>query len=664
MKRHALLAALLGSSILQAAPVFAQSRDPAAPAPGQSQPQPLPMPPPIAAPKDVPFPGTMTVHVDATDLDRHIMTIHQTIPVPADAAEKGEMVLLFPMWVPGDHSPTGVIRQFAGLNVRDGGKTVTWTRDVVDVAAFHVPVTKGSHTLDIDFKLLTPVSDNEGRVVMTPTIVNVQWNQVSLYPAGYFTRQIHVTPSLTLPHGWTYGTALRPQGTTHAAGSGDATTFQSVTYNTLVDSPLYGGRYGKRVEIDDHDGPPVYLDLFADKPESIAATPEQIEAHRNLVRQATLTFGSHHYDHYDFLLALTDELGGIGLEHHRSSENSADPGYFTKWDHTFPERDLLAHEYTHSWNGKYRRPADLWAPNFNTPERDSLLWVYEGQTQFWGNVLAARSGLVTKQQGFDALAEAAAGYDQVAGRTWRPLQDTTNDPTIAQRSVQSWRSFQRSEDYYVEGQLVWLDADSLIRQLSHDTKSIDDFAKAFFGTNDGSYVVSPYRFEDVVAALNAVQPYDWAKFLRDRLDHTGVHAPLDGLARDGWRLVFTDKPSSFAKALDSGRHAMGERYSLGLIVGHDGTIKQSIWGSPAFDAGLTRDEKILAVNGETFSGEGLTDAITSAHAPGAGPITLVIKDGTHIRTVSIPYHGGLRYPSLERIPNTPDRLSTLYAPRH
>ena len=628
------------------------------PALAQSQPMPLPMPAAIPEPQDRAFPGTMTVSVDATDTLHHVMSIHETIPVPKEAQQKGEMILLYPMWIPGDHSPTGVIEQLASLHVQSNGRTLDWKRDTVNVAAFHIPVSASTPTLDLHFQLLTPISPGQGRVVMTPSIVNVQWDQVSLYPAGYFTRGITVQPSVRIPHGWQIGSALR------AGVYGDETHFNATTFNTLVDSPIFAGRYFRKFDLTGPDHVPVSLDVVADEPDSLDATPSQIAAHQNLVRQATTLFASHHYDHYDFLLALTDELGSIGLEHHQSSENSAAPGYFTEWDKTFPERDLLAHEYTHSWNGKYRRPADLYGPTFNSPQRGSLLWVYEGQTEFWGNVLAARSGLVTKDQGFDSLALMAATYDSQAGRSWRPVADTTNDPIIAQRAPQSWRDYQRSEDYYVEGQLVWLDADMMIRKLSHDTKSIDDFAKAFFGTNDGSIVVSPYTLDDVVLTLNKVVPYDWAKFLHERISTVQKRAPLGGLEAGGYKLVYTDQENAFEAQLLKNRHRVGLRFSLGVIINaKNGTLGTVAWDSPAYKAGLAIHDEIVAVNGDTFSPEGLIDAIKAAKTDKA-PITLLVKSGTHFRTVSIPYHDGLRYPHLERLDNTPDRLTTLYSPRN
>lgn len=624
-----------------------------------SGPQPLPLPPTIPAAQDTAFPGTVTVSVDATDLDRHILSVVEHVPVPASLAQKGgDMVLLYPSWIPGHHSPSGAISQLGGLTVRSGSQTVPWVRDTVNVSAFHLAVPAGAQQVDVAFQILSPVTERMGRVVMTPAMVNVQWHEVALYPAGYFTRDIPFRAHITLPHGWQYGTALRAEGPV----SHDSVTFGVVPFNTLVDSPLFAGRYFRRVELNKPGETPVALNLVADQPGWLAATDEQIAVHKALVEQAGLLFGTHHYDHYDFLLALTNELGRIGLEHHQSSENSGPPGYFTKWDKTFPTRDLLAHEYTHSWNGKFRRPADLWAPDFNSPQRGSMLWVYEGQTQYWGYVLAARAGLMTPQQAMDAIAMVAATYDTRAGRTWRPLEDTTNDPIIAQRAPLAWRSWQRSEDYYSEGQLVWLDADTLIREKSGGAKSLNDFARTFFGIDPGSPVTHTYTFDDVVTALNSVQPYDWKSFLHDRVDHTSAHAPLDGLTRAGYRLVYTAEPTPYLKAMEALRKNRNFDFSVGFSVNPKGVLTGVEWGSPAYKAGLTADDTLVALNGMAFDADDLADAIQQAKDNATAPLSLLVRSGDRFRTVVLTYHGGLRYPHLERIANTPDMLATILTP--
>jgi len=615
-------------------------------------PTPLPMPAAIPAPQDVPYPGVIRLSVDATDTARGIFRVHETVPV----AHAGAMVLLFPKWLPGNHSPTGPIDKLAGLTIHAGAARVAWTRDVVDVYAFHLDVPAGAKALDLDFQFLSAVDKMEGRIVMTPQMLNLQWDSVTLYPAGYFSRQIMVQASVKLPAGWKFGTALE-------SASAGVANFKPVPFNTLVDSPMFAGKYFSRVDLDPGAKAPVHMDIVADDPDDLAISPAQLQAHRNLVSQAYKAFGSHHYDHYDFLLSLSDRMSGIGLEHHRSSEDGTMPSYFTDWDKTGAARDLLSHEFTHSWNGKFRRPADLWTPNFNVPMRDSLLWVYEGQTQFWGTVLAARSGLWTKQQGLDALAGAAAGYsDGRPGRSWRPLEDTTNDPITTMRRPIPWRSWQRSEDYYTEGELIWLDADTLICQLSGGKKSLDDFAHAFFGINDGSYVTVTYTFDDIVRALNSVVPYDWAGFLHARVDAVAPTAPLDGLKRGGYRLVYTDTPSDLSKSSEKVRKNTDLGYSLGMSIDSKGAVMDVLWDGPAFNAGVTVGSEIVAVNDIAYDSDKLKDAIKDAKG-NKTPIQFLLKRGDVYRQVAIDYHGGLRYPHLERLPGTPALLDDILAAR-
>jgi predicted metalloprotease with PDZ domain len=595
--------------------------------------------------------------VDATDLAHGVFSVHETIPVAAP----GPMVLLYPQWIPGEHSPTGTIDKLAGLIVTAGGRRIEWRRDPVDVFAFHVEAPAGASSLDVQFQYLSAVSSREGRVQMTPHMINLKWNNVALYPAGYFSRDVAFAPSVRLPDGFQLATALETAST-----AGAVTSFKTTPFNTLVDSPLIAGLYFKRIDLDPGGPAPVHLDVIADTPEELDARPEQIEAHKALVRQAYRLFQSHHYDHYDFLFWLSDEMTGEGLEHHQSSEDGTFAKYFNDWDSSPAGRDLLAHEYTHSWNGKFRRPADLWTPSFNVPMRGSLLWVYEGQTQYWGYVLASRAGLLTRQEALDAIALTAAQYDNRVGRAWRAMQDTTNDPIIAERRPLSWLSWQRSEDYYSEGQLIWLDADTLIRQLSGGKRSLDDFAARFFGVYDGSFVTDPYAFDDLVAALNQVQPYDWARFLRDRLDGHGPGAPLDGLTRGGYRLVYRDTETPYQKSAETRRKSADLTYSIGLAVstreGGQGVISDVLWDGPAFKAGLTADAKILAVNGETYSAERLKQAVKDSLSS-KGAIQLVVEDKDQVRTVGVDYHGGLRYPALEKIPGAPASLDAILAPK-
>ncbi len=616
------------------------------------QPQPVPMPPATIAPVDKPYPGTIKVHVDATDLDRRILTVHETVPV----AGPGPLTLLYPQWLPGKHSPRGPVDKLAGLIVHAGAARIEWTRDPVDVYAFHLDVPAGVSTVDLDFEFVSPTAGNQGRVVVTPDMLNLEFDQTTLYPAGYFTRDIPVSATVKFPEGWQAATALRPV----AGASAGEITYGTVPFETLVDSPIFAGRYVRRVPLDTSSRP-VTLDIVADRPDLLAATDEQIAKHAHLVREATTLFGSKHFDHYDLLLALSDKQGGIGLEHHRSSENGSVPGYFTEWDKNPNAHGLLPHEFSHSWDGKFRRGADSWTPNYNVPMRNSLLWVYEGGTQYFGTILGARSGIWTRQQGLDVLAGFAATYDAVAGRVWKPLIDTTNDPITASRAPEPWRNWQRSEDYYVEGALIWLDADTLIRERSGGKRSLDDFAARFFGVDDGSWTELSYTFDDVVANLNAVEPYDWATFLHDRLTGHGPGAPLDGLARGGYRLVFTDKINDMAKAGDTVAKRVDLNYSIGLTVGDDAVITQVMWQGPAFAAGLTVGTTILAVDGDAFSGEALKRAVTAAKT--GTPLEVIVKSADRFRTVRIAWTGGLRYPHLERIGTGPARLDAILAAR-
>ena len=609
----------------------------------------------IAPPQDTPYPGTLQIHVDASDTRQGIFRVHETIPVQA-----GELTLLYPKWLPGDHSPSGPIAMLAGLKITANGQPLKWKRNKYDVYAFRVDVPQGVSEIGVDFQFLSG-RGSHAFIQMTDKMLSLEWNTVSLYPAGHYSRQIKVEPSVTFPAGWQFGTALEKQ-----SQSGDTVTFKTTTFNTLVDSPIYAGKYFKRVDLNPGAKAPVYLDVFADAPKDLEMTPEQVQVHRNLVTQAIKLFDSHHYDHYNFLFSLSDQLSGNGLEHHQSSEDGADPDYFTNWDDGAPNRDLLAHEYTHSWNGKFRRPADLWTPSFNVPMGDSLLWVYEGQTQYWGYVLTARSGMWTSEQFRDALAMVAANYDRNrVGFQWRTLEDTTNDPTAAHRAGLPYRSWQMSEEYYSGGQMMWLAVDAKIRALTHDKKSLDTFAKDFFGVDNGSFVTKTYTFDDVVNALNGVVKYDWKAFLNRYVDEP--EPPFTkGLESTGWKLVYTDKESPYEKQYDSQdespRHIYNFTYSIGLTLTRDGGINDVRWNGPAFKAGIGSGGEVVAVNGQDYKASVLKQAITAAK-DSKQPIELLIKYQGDYSTVPVDYHGGLQYPHLERIKGTPDYLSQIIAPR-
>ncbi len=637
--RHLILISLAAAL---AAPAFAQA------GPNWTRPQPLERISRIPAARDIPYPGTLTIHVDATDTARAIYRVRQTIPVPG----AGPLVLLYPEWLPGNHAPRGPIASIAGLKISANGRPIAWRRDPAYVYGFHLEVPPGVRTVDVEFQHLSPTQSAQGRVTMTPDMLNAQWEKMSLYPAGYFVRNIMITPSITLPEGWSAATSLDV-----ASRRGNRITYRTVNYETFVDSPLFAGRYYRREKL----APDVNLNIFADRPQDLEATPEQSAAHRRLVDQTLKTFGSKHYDEYEFLLALTEQLGGIGLEHLRSSENSHPREYFTDWNIGSAGRDLLAHEYAHSWNGKYRRGADLFTPDYRTPMENSMLWLYEGQTQFWGNILSARSGIMPIEDVKSELARTAAFYDILPGRSWRPLVDTTNDPIVLARRPQPYPSWQRAEDYYSEGMLIWLDVDSIIRERTGGQRSIDDFARAFFGVNPNDEGILPYTFDDVVRTLNGVAPYEWAAYLRSRTEQTGA-APLDWIKRAGYRLVYRETPSPYFKSREKDREILDLTYTIGVTIGKEGNISGVAWDSPLFNQGVTGGSQIVAVNGRKFTNDDLKGAITAAKG-GKEPIRLLIKKGDLYQTVNLDYHGGLRYPALEKIGTGASSLDALLAPR-
>lgn len=614
-----------------------------------SRPQPVVQPLTIPLPADKPYPGTMLLKVDASDVARGIFHVRQTIPV----AKAGKLTLLYPEWLPGKHAPRGAIAEVAGFRPTAGGKPLAWERQPTDVFAFDIDVPAGVKSIDVAFDFLSPTRTSEGRVVVTPAMMNLQWEQVSFYPAGYFTRQIPVQLEVTLPEGWLGAAALDGLQV-----SRNRYSYGVTSYENLVDSPMFAGKYFRQWAL----GNGVTLNVVADEAKYLDATPDQIARHAALVSEAVALFGTRHFDRYEFLLALTDELGGIGLEHHRSSENSREPDYFTKWDDNDSERGLLPHELTHSWNGKYRRPAKLWTPDFRTPMQDNLLWVYEGQTSFWDLVLAGRSGMQKKETILGEWAHNAAGYAEQPGRSWRPVEDTTHDPITAARKPRPFPSWSRTEDYYNEGSLVWLEADMLIRGETNNKKSLDDFARAFFGGREGDWGEVTYDFDDVVAALNAVHPHDWATFLRDRLQTPNQPAPVGGIERAGYRLVWKDTPNVFDRDRMTRTKNADLTHSLGMIVDKDGVAGGIIWDGPAFRADIVNGTKIVAVGGMAYSRDRIEAAIRTA-ADGRTPVSLIVERGGRYRSVDIDYHGGLRWPWLEKVGGSPDWFDRLLAPR-
>jgi predicted metalloprotease with PDZ domain len=612
------------------------------------QPQPLPEPSPVPEPEDKAYCGTIYLRVDATDVLRRIYRVTERIPVPAS----GPMMLIYPKWLPGFHAPQAPIELFAGLEITAGGEQLVWKRHPVTVNAFHFEVPHGVDEVVATFQFLSPTDPSQGRVIATPDLLMLQWNTVLLYPAGHFARRIEVQASLTLLEGWQWACALEAE-----QQEGATIHFRPAALDVLVDSPVLAGRHFNRVALDEQ----VTLNMAADRAELLPKGEEQIAPHREVVRQADALFGARHFNRFEVLLALSEDLTPVGIEHHQSCEAVSIPNYFTDWDITFARRDTIPHEYLHSWNGKHRRGADSWQPCFEKPIRNSLLWVYEGLTEYWSRVLAARSGLWTAAQARESLAITAASFLLRPGSRWRPLIDTTRDPIIAARNPLPWKSWQRSEDYYPEGALVWLDVDTLLRELSGDGRSLDDFARAFFGADSNSAITNTYRFEEVVDTLQGIAAYDWQSFFERHLTERHEDAPVDGIARGGYRLVFRAEPSSFETSSRTVFGTTDHNSSVGFSVDKKGELKDVLWEGPAFLAGLTKGSTILAIGGRAFNLDVLDAAIVATAAE--MPLAMTAKHGQHVRPVTISYTGGARHPALEPIPGTRARLDEILEPR-
>lgn len=598
--------------------------------------------------------GTIRLAVDATDAPKKILHVQEEIPVQA-----GSLTLYYPEWIPGEHMPDGPIIEMAGLNFTGNGTRIPWRRDLVEMYSIHLDIPQGVTTLDanFDFLLSAPAAGFSGGASATAVLDVLSWNQVLLYPKGAPAREITFAPSLRIPEGWGYGTALPG-----AKQTGNEISFSPVTLNRLVDSPVISGKYFRAVQLTPGETPSHEVDIAADSPAALEMSPDtQAELHQ-LVEEAGALFGSRHYRDYHFLLTLSDDVAHFGLEHHESSDDRTWERSLIDDDLRTEFADLLPHEYVHSWNGKYRRPAGLATPNYQEPMKDDLLWVYEGLTEYMGSfVLTARSGLLTESQSKEGLAYLAAEYDHRPGRDWRPLQDTADAAPFLYDATEDWSNWRRGTDFYEEGQLLWLDVDTTIRRLTNDKKSMNDFCKIFHGGPGGEPALKTYTFEDVAATLNEVAPYDWAKFLRERLDGVSMKTPTEAVENSGWKIVYDETPNEMEVNADTVRQMIDLRMSAGFLVGEDGTVEDVIHAGPAYAAGIGPGMKIVAVNGLQFGGSVVREAVTAAKSSSA-PIQLLVANGAQYQTFSVDYHGGLQYPHLERVESKPDYLSEILHP--
>ena len=597
---------------------------------------------------------TIHLHVDLTDAPRNLYHAKEQIPVHA-----GEFSLVFPEWIPGNHRPSGPIAALAGIRMEAAGRPLAWQRDDVDMYQFHVVIPPGVDMLDVSMDAITTQdSAGGGGPAASSNILDLNWNAILLYPKGTRSDDVTFASSITLPAGWKFGTAL-PVAHIH----GDDVEFAPTSLTTLIDSPVIAGVHFRRIELTKPGETPVHqMDLVADADDDLNMSPQDLAAFKKLVAETGALFGARHYRHYDFLLTLSNQVGGHGLEHHESNDSAADERSLVDPNLRMLFASLVPHEFAHSWNGKYRRPAGLATPNYQEPMKGDLLWVYEGLTDYLGNVLAARSGLWNDDQFREALADTAAMLDHRTGREWRPLEDTARSVQILRMlNSPAWVNWRRSLDYYPEGDLIWLEVDATIRQQTHNQRSLNDFCRLFEGGESGPPKVVPYTFDDVVHALNQVAPYDWKALLSERVNDTSMHAPLGGIEHSGWRLVYNDQPNAFDKELEKIAKFSDFSYSLGFTVGQDGKFRDVILGSPAYKAGLGPNMKLLAIDGRKWSPELLHDAVRDAKGSDQ-PIDLLVENAEFYKTYSIAYHDGDKNPHLERVADQPDLLGDILKP--
>jgi len=598
-------------------------------------------------------PGPITISVDATHAPQRILHAKLEIPV-----RPGPLTLYYPKWMPADHSPDGPIPNVAGLKFSAGGKEIAWVQDDVDMYAFNLDIPAGVNSIQasLDFLISAPGPTIDFAASGSAKLFILMWNQVILYPKGWPAAQLTFQPSLTVPAGWKFNTSLPI-----ASQSADTITFSPVPLDLLVDSPVQSGEFVRVYPLNPGGKPSHEVDVVSDDPWALDIPPALVDNYKRLVAEADALYQSHHYRDYHFLLTLSDNVLPLGQEHHESSDDRVAERTLVDPSSRLLESGLFPHEFSHSWNGQYRRPGGLATPDFQAPMKGELLWVYEGLTEYLGTVLSARSGLTTPQQTRDYIALTASTMAHRAGRRWRSLQNTANAAQILYFSPPEWASYRRSVDFYPESVLIWLDVDTTIRKLTNNRRSMDDFCRVFYGPPDGQPTIKTYEFDDVVATLNQIAPHDWHSFLRERLDSTADTAPLGGITGGGWKLVYSDDANEFLSAGDAVSGGGDYTASIGLKVKGDGTVVDSIPGMPAFESGVSPYLRIIAVNGRAFSVDELNRAIAGSRSS-AGTIVITATNTGAIETHEIHYQGGNRYPHLERVDGTADYLSDILKP--
>jgi predicted metalloprotease with PDZ domain len=597
----------------------------------------------------------VSLSVDATDAPRKIFHARLTIP-----AKPGSLTLYYPKWIPGEHGPTGPIQDLAGLKFTANGKTLPWRRDLLDGWTFHVEVPAGVSSIEAALDFISPAGSEgiyTGGATATDRLAVINWNDMLLYPEGWASDDLTYTASLRLPADWKFGTSLAV-----TSQSGGEIKFAPVSLTMLVDGPVITGEYLKVVPLNAGQKPPVEMDVAADSAAALDAPAEVWEHYKNLVKQTDALFGAQHYRDYHFLYSLSDHVAHFGLEHHESNDSRLGERTLVDPTKRLLGAGLLSHEFVHSWNGKYRRPADLATSDYEKPMQTDLLWVYEGLTQYLGEILTGRMGERTPEEFRDALANTAAELDHTPGRAWRNLQDTADGVPAMQDAPRQWESWRRALDYYDEDELNWLWADTIVRQQTHGQKSLDAFCRIFLGPPSGPPQVKTYTFDDIVSTLNQVAPYDWRGFWTERLTNHGPGAPLGGIEGSGWKVVYDSIRSPLVQAEEGDRGAVNAAYSIGLWLKSDGTVTDTVEGMPAAQAGIGPGMKLIAVNGRKFSKDVLGDALQEGKNSNAA-LELLVENTEYYKTYKLDYHGGEKFPHLVRDENKPDVLTEIIKPR-
>lgn len=604
-----------------------------------------------AAPKE--SPGPIMIQVDVREAARKIFHAKLLIPV-----KPGPLTLLYPKYIPGEHGPTGPITDLVGLKFSAAGKQIPWQRDLVDMYTFHCEIPPSASSLEVSLDFVSAIATDgfSSGASASDQLAVISWNQLLLYPQGVKSDDLTYTASLQLPQGWKYGTALSV-----AKETGNAVEFKPVSLTTLVDSPVNTGAHFKVIDLSPDASPAHVIDLVGDSEEAINMSPETIASYRKLIPETGALFGARHYREYHFLYTLSDHVSSFGLEHHESSDDRLGERTLLTPALQKESADLLTHEMVHSWNGKYRRPFDLATPEFQQPMKTDLLWVYEGLTQYLGNLLAARIGLMTPEEYRERVAWTAAYLDNRPGRTWRSLSDTAVAAQLLYDARREWDSWRRDVDFYDESLLIWLEADTIIRKQTAGARSLDDFCRLFYGGQSGKPELKTYTFEDVTAAMNQIAPYDWKSFFQQRLNSLDPHSPQGGIEAGGWRLILNETPNTDISNYETERKNIDMSFSIGLSLSEAGAVRDIIPGMPAAKAGIAPGMKLIAVNGRIWSKE-LLHAALKETKNSSQPLELLLENDEFIRTYRLDYHGGEQYPHLERIPDTPDLLEQTIKP--